>query len=319
MAVKVKIEKANPSIPDDFIFSVLSSTIGLSKEEFEKLKGEKGISIYVKDEEAVNKLKLIAQKHSSLIKIEFEKTAEGGAFSITNKLVRSNVGLALSWSALLVVFTLLSMVPILGFFVNFLSGAFYYGFVLYVAYSLKDGDSFEEKIKELKIGDVFREYLGAGFGMSLGFFVLSLLGIAVLVVFGIIFGSLGAFSDIITYGDLREGFTGSMIALSVLILLVVMWLVYAIPLLFSKSIREKPDFGSAFMEVLKMFTPSFIGESFSGRYVSVGGIWSLIITVGMIAFFLTFVFIITIPVSLLILYWMNLFLAVLSVLYIKKS
>ncbi len=324
MAVKITVKKAQSSVPDDFILNILSSTVGMSEKDFHKLKREDGsISIYVSEKSAIEKLKLISEKYSSMVRVEIEDIKDnsgGSAFSLTTSLVKANLGLAVTWSVLVVLFSLLSAIPFVGFLITLFSGAFYYGFILYCAYSLLRDESEPGVVfRNLKVGDVFREYLGAGFGMSLGFMLISIALLFVMLILFVVFGSLGAISDMITYGTLREGFTGSLIVGAILVGLLGMWLLYVMPLIITKVIKnKKPDFTSSLMEVIKIVTPSFLKESFSGMYISVGAMWSLIITVGLIAFFLTFVFIITIPVSLLILYWIDIYLVVVSVMYIRN-
>ncbi len=324
MSVKVTIKKVQSSVPDEFILNILSSTVGMSEEEFQKLKRIDGsISIYVSDNSAIEKLKLISEKYSYMVRVEIEDVKDnysGGAFSLTTGLVKANLGLAVTWSVLVVLFSLLSAIPFVGFFITLFSGAFYYGFILYCAYSLLRAEGEPNIVfRNLKVGDVFREYLGAGFGMSLGFMLISMAMLFVMLILFVVFGSLGAISDMITYGTLREGFVGSLIVGAILVILFGMWLLYVMPLIVAKAVRtKKPTFASSLIDVIRIVTPSFLKESFSGMYIPVGAMWSLIITVGLIAFFLTFVLIITIPVSLLILYWINVYLAVVSAMYIRN-
>ena len=324
MSVKVTIKKVQSSVPDEFILNILSSTVGMSEEEFHKLKRIDGsISIYVSDNSAIEKLKLISEKYSSMVRVEIEDVKDnysGGAFSLTISLVKANLSLAVTWSVLVVLFSLLSAIPFVGFFITLFLGAFYYGFILYCAYSLLRAEGkHKEVFKSLKMSDVFGEYLGAGFGMSLGFMLISIALLFVMLILFVVFGSLGAISDMITYGTLREGFVGSLIVGAILVILFGMWLLYVMPLIVAKAVRtKKPTFASSLIDVIRIVTPSFLKESFSGMYIPVGAMWSLIITVGIVTFFLTFVLIITIPVSLLILYWLNVYLAVVSAMYIRN-
>ncbi|WP_457600189.1 hypothetical protein [Hydrogenivirga sp.] len=326
MAVRVRIGKSNPDVPDDFIFSVLSSVLGIGEEEFRSIKAEDGtFSLYVKDPSAIIRLQEIAEKHSSLLKIDFEKPSSGGGlFSIVNTAVKSNWGLALSWGAVVLLMIILSIVPVLGFFLNVVLSVFYYAFTLYVAHRLMSVELQEDKVREvvskLRLSEAFSGYMAPGFGFWLGFVVLYILSAVIVVVLSLVFGGLGALSDLSTHGRVGGGVLGSLIVVFLLVMLFWLWLIYALPLMFARALSEgAPTFNTSFMAVVSVFTPSFLKESFSNAYLGVGGMWSLAMTVGIIGFVIAFAFIITIPVAFLILYWLQIFLSVSSVAYIKKA
>ncbi len=325
MALRVVIEKNSPEVPDDFLFSVLSSTLGVNEEEFQKLKREDGsVSIYVKDPSAILKLQQISEKHSSLLKITFEDSSSGGGiFSLTNTAVKSNWGLAVSWGAVVVLLSLLSMVPIVGLFVSIVSSAFYYAFLLLMSHRFKETELSPESVrsvmKELSLGEAFSRYMGSGFGFWLGFIVLSILSMVLFFALAFVFGGLGAISDIASYGRVGGSTLGAVFVVVFLVLIFWLWLFYVLPLMVSRAIlRGKPSFESTFMAVVSIFTPSFVKESFSNNYIGIGGMWSLVLTVGIIGFTLAIVLIITIPVAILILYWLQIYLSLSAVSYIKR-
>jgi len=324
VAVRVVVSKNNPDVPDDFIFNVLSSTLGISEEEFKNIKSEDGsVSLYVKDPEAIFKLQSIADKHSSLINISFEQPYSGGLFSFTNTAVKSNWGLVLSWGAVVIVMFILSMVPIFGILVNLFLSVFYYAFTLFVAHRLLRVDLSVESIRrlfgELKLSETFSGYMGAGFGFWLGFIVIYILSLIVFGLLAILFGGLGVVSDLINYGKVGGGAMGALLLVFFLMFLFWLWLFYAFPLMVAKAlVNGEPDLSTSFKAVVSVLTPSFVKESFSSRYIGIGGMWSLAVTVGIMGFVLTIVLIITIPVAILILYWMQIFLSISAVSYIKR-
>lgn len=326
MAVRVVISKGNPEVPDEFIFSVLSSTLGIEEEEYRSIKREDGsVSLYVKDPEAIVKLQNIAEKHASLINVAFEKPSSGGGlFSLTNTSVKSNWGLVLSWGAVVLLMFILSMVPIFGIFINLFLSVFYYAFSLFVAHKLLGADLSPESVKELfgklRLAETFSEYLGAGFGFWLGFLVLYILSFVVFGVIAVLFGGLGAVSDLMNYGRVGSGTVGAMFLVFLLMFIFWLWVFYAFPLMVARALSDgNPTLGSSFKAVVSVLTPSFLKESFSGSYVGIGGMWSLAVTVGIIGFLLTVVLIVTIPVAILILYWLQVFLSMSAVSYIKRS
>jgi hypothetical protein len=324
MAVRVTIRKKDPDVPDDFILGILSGILRMDEEEFKRIKAEDGsVSLYVKDSEAVLKLRQIAERHSSLVEIVFsESPSEGGLFSITNTAVRSNWGLALSWCAFVLVVFLLSFIPLIGFFFNIVFGAFYCAFTLFVSYNLMggeiDSDSVSRVMKSLRFGEVFSKYIGAGFGFWLGLLLIYVVGTVFFL------GSAVALLNSIQYG--RTGGDNSaaiFIAIFIIALLVFffwLWAIYSLPLMFSRVLRrgESLSFKSSLRAVISLFTPSFLKESFSNTYFSVGGMWSLVFTVGLFGTLLLFALIVTVPIALLTLYWMQIFLSLSVVSYIRK-
>ncbi|RLJ71558.1 hypothetical protein BCF55_1862 [Hydrogenivirga caldilitoris] len=325
MAVRVVISKSNPDIPDEFIFSVLSSTLGMTEEEYKSIRGEDGsVSLYVRDPGVIIKLQQIHEKHSSLLKVSFESAPSGGVFSLTNEAVKANWGLVLSWGAVVVLMAILSLLPILGVVINIFLSVFYYAFPIFVAHRLSGSELTPEGVRDvmakLRLGEAFSSYLGAGFGFWLGFLVMYVLSVLIFVVLALLFGGLGVFSDLINHGSLKEGAVGAVLLVFFLMFLFWLWIFYSLPLIVARCFAKgSPSFESSFLAVLSVFTVPFIKESFSNRYVGIGGIWSLALTVGVMGLVVSLVLIITIPVSVLILYWLQIFLSVCAVFYIKKS
>ncbi|MDQ7083126.1 MAG: hypothetical protein Q9N34_09430 [Aquificota bacterium] len=153
-------------MPENFVFSVLSSILRMKREEYERIKGKDGsVSLYVKDPEAIVKLQEVGEKYPELIDVSFERASQGDLFSLTNRAVKSNIGLALSWSTILFLLLLLSVVPLIGIVFNQLTSMFLYAFLIMVASELKDTDLeavLRRKFRSVKIGRAFSDYLGAG-------------------------------------------------------------------------------------------------------------------------------------------------------------
>jgi len=310
MAVKVTVRRKNEEVPEEFVYSVLMSTLKMNREEYEKLKKEDGsVSVYVSDPEALLRLQEIGEKHSELVEVIFERDSDGNLFSASISGVKSNWGLAFSWSAVVLVLMLISLVPIIGFFTNILLSVFMYSFIIYAASELMGG-SVEKVFESMSFGEIFSKHMANGFGMWLGVFIVSLVFVAVAVVSMVLFGAMGGFSDLLTYGRLREGAVLSVFVVFILMMVVGLWVMYAVPLMVSKAVENgSPTFESSFLAPFNLFKPSFIKETFSNWYLKIGGIWSLGVTVGTLGAVILSVLILTIPIALLVLYWMNVMLA----------
>ena len=320
MSVRVTIRRRREEVPEEFIYSILVNTLGMSREEYERIKNEDGsVSLYVKDPEALLKLQEIGEKHSELVEIVFERESAGSLFSKSIDAVRANWGLAFSWSALVFLLILLSLVPIVGFFASVIMNVFMYSFIIYASLELLGGSA--EKIFEgLSLGEVFSKHMANGFGMWLGFLVIGIGFFVVSIVLIFTFGALGSISDLMSYGDVREGAFVSVMIVLLLLLAVGMWYVYALPLLVAKLIEKgNPNFERSFLAPFNLFKPSFIKETFSSWYLRVGGVWSLGITAGVMGAALLSALIITIPAALLVMYWINVFLAVCSAESVKRG
>ena len=311
MLVRVTIRKRSEEIPEEFIYSVLMSTLRMGREDYERIKGKDGsVSVYVSDPEALLKLQEIGEKHSELIEITFEKDTVGGLFSASLEAVKANLGLALSWSAIFLLLALLSIIPILGFFLNIFLSVFIYSFIIYTGSELLKGDV-KGTFRNLKLGEVFSKYISSGFGMWLATFLVSTAFIIFAFVLFAIFGSLGGISDLIKYGAFREGVALSALVVFLILFLIGLWVIYAYPMVIAKILEGgEPNFGNSFLAPFNLFKPSFIKETFSSGYLRIGGVWSLGVTVGTIGAVLLAALIITIPLALIILYWLNVFFAI---------
>lgn len=313
MQVRVTIRRRSEEVPEDFVYSVLMSTLRMNREEYERIKNEDGsVSLYVRDPEALLKLQEIGEKHSEFVEITFEKGSAGGLFSSSIEAVKANWGLAFSWSAVIFLLFLISLVPILGFFASVLINVFIYAFIIYASSKLLRGTA-DKVFKDLSLSEVFSKHMANGFGMWLGFLLISIGFMVVSVILMFTFGALGSFSDLVNYGRVREGAFVAIFIVVLLILTVGLWYVYALPLLIGKLIEKgEPDFEKSFLAPFNLFKPSFIKETFSNWYLRIGGIWSLGATAGFIGAVLLSALIITIPAALIVLYWTNVFFAICS-------
>ena len=320
MSVRVTIRRKNEEVPEDFVYSVLMSTLRMSREEYEKIRGEDGsVSVYVNDPKAILKLQEISERYSEFLDIIFEKGSAGGVFSSSIEAVKSNWGLAFSWSAVVFVLLLLSMVPILGFFASVLMNVFVYAFIIYASSRLLNG-SVDRVFKSLSLGEAFSKHMASGFGMWLGFLVIGIGFLAVSLILVFAFGALGGISDLVNYGRVREGALISVTIVLLLILIVGLWYIYALPLLVAKLLEKgEPNFERSFLAPFNIIKPSFVRETFSNWYLRVGGIWSVGVTAGMTGALLLSILIITIPAALLIIYWMNVLFAICSAESVRRG
>ncbi len=313
MSVRVTIRRRREEVPEEFVYSVLVSTLGMSREEYERIKNEDGsVSLYVKDPEALLKLQEIGEKHSELVEIVFERESAGGLFSVSIGAVRANWGLAFSWSAVVFLLLLISLVPIIGFFASVLLNVFMYSFIIYASSELLGGSA-ERIFEGLSLREVFSKHMANGFGMWLGFLVIGIGFFVVSLILIFAFGALGGISDIVNYGTVREGAFVSILIVFLLLLTVGLWYVYALPLLIAKLVEKgDPNFERSFLTPFNLFKPSFIRETFSNWYLRIGGIWSIGVTAGFMGATLLSVLIITIPAALLVMYWINVLFAICS-------
>jgi len=54
VVVRVKVSGRDRSVPEEFLFSVLTSVLGMSREEYERVKGEDGsVTLYIRDPAAL--------------------------------------------------------------------------------------------------------------------------------------------------------------------------------------------------------------------------------------------------------------------------
>ncbi len=160
MPVRVTIRRRSEEVPEEFIYSVLMNTLKMNREEYEKIKNEDGsASLYVKDPEAILKLQDIGEKHSKLIEVIFEEESIVKIFSSSIEAVKSNWGLAFSWSAVMFILLLISLVPIIGFFVSVLTSAFIYAFTIYASSRLLKGSA-AKVFKNLSLSEVFFKAYG---------------------------------------------------------------------------------------------------------------------------------------------------------------
>ena len=323
MPVRVTIRRRSEEVPEEFIYSVLMNTLKMNREEYEKIKNEDGsASLYVKDPEAILKLQDIGEKHSKLIEVIFEEESIVKIFSSSIEAVKSNWGLALSWSAVMFILLLISLVPIIGFFVSVLTSAFIYAFTIYASSRLLKGST-AKVFKNLSLSEVFSKHMANGFGMWLGFLLITIGFLVVSAALIFAFGMLGSISDLIkyghTYGRVREGTLISILVALLILLTVLLWYVYALPLLIAKLLEKgEPDFNKSFLAAFELLKPSFIKETFSNWYLRVGGIWSLGVTIGFTGAILLAALIITIPMALLLLYWTNVLFAICSAESVKR-
>ncbi len=313
MQVRVTIRRRSEEVPEEFIYSVLMSALRMNREEYERIKNEDGsVSLYVKDPEALLKLQEIGEKHSELVEIIFEKGSAGGLFSSSIEAVKSNWGLAFSWSAVIFLLFLISLVPIIGFFASVLINVFIYAFIIYASSRLLKGNV-DKVFRDLSLSEVFSKHMANGFGMWLGFLLISIGFMVVSLVLIFAFGALGGISDLMNYGKVKEGALVSVVIVFLLLLTVGMWYVYALPLLIGKLIEKgEPDFEKSFLAPFTLFKPSFIKETFSNWYLRIGGIWALGATAGFMGAVILSALIITIPVALVVLYWTNVLFAICS-------
>jgi len=311
MSLGVRIYKKDPNIPDSVVHNIIKYALEITEEEAQKYKTEQGYFYFkVNDPIAIHKLSEFADKYSNLITIEFSEDTPKNPYTLAMVAVRSNWGLAVVWSAIYLVLLLLSLLPVLGIFFGIVLQIFIFSFSVMVAKSLLEVDLEEKAIErvfsKMTIGSV-KNFMGAGAGLWLG-------GLLVGLLIGIFFFFISSLAE----EDPRDFTTLLLVVL--IILLLVMWLFYAYPLILARVIKvENPTFETGLMAFLSLLTPSFIKESFSNEYLGLGGVYLFVASAALIAMIVAFMFIITIPVTLLILYWLSIYAAFVAVFYVKNK
>lgn len=323
MALRVTIRRKNEEVPEDFIYSVVMSVFSMNKEEYDKIKNEDGsVTLFVNDPQLIVKLQQVHDKHGDLIDISFDKVQDDSFFTASINAVKSNWGLALSWSAIFFVLMLISVVPLIGFVASILYSAFMNAFVICVADRLfsNKGKGVNSVFAEMKIGEVFSSYIGSGFGLWLGLALISIGLAVVFLILAFVFGGMGAITDMVQYGNVGGGTATSLFVVIALFFIVGMWVFYVMPMVVARVVEKGASkFEAGFMGAISLFHPNTIKESFSNSYLKIGGIWTLVASVGILLFVIAIMLIITLPVAILILYWMNIFLGMSAYRYLSQE
>ncbi len=307
--------------------NILSGILGYRVENCERAFLEKGEIHLDLSSEMVNKLMEVSRNYpffhveaiGSLSPQQIGAESKHGkdAFSESWALIKENPGFFFAYSVVWALFTILSMIPFFGFIFSFISSLLMYSTLLYI--------SVNSLLKERKGLEFFniKRYIPASFGINVGSWVL-LIAVALLFLFilfplGFVSGLGGVISESEIEKGMLRGMLSGFIVWALLLLTFMGYYIYAIPLIYTKSIRSGLTLEAGFKAVFYPFTPSGIKEAFSNAYFRHTVYWLVFITVVGTLALVSAVTIVLIPVALILLCWMLSYTALVIRNYIASS
>jgi hypothetical protein len=185
---------------------------------------------------------------------------------LTKEVFSLNKGLFLAISAIVVLLSLLSNIPILGLIASVLSGILMFALFFFVGkvfYEAEDMDTFVEAIRTMRLSELWNRYWKASFGAYLGWVLVVLL---YLLIAGLILGIAGAGNDLMMASEGNDPM--AMLALlpaTILPLILLALLLYVTPLVFANIIKTD-TFNDAFKAVFSIFSKDIWRRAFTGAY-----------------------------------------------------
>lgn len=179
------------------------------------------------------------------------------AFSLSKESFALNKGFFLTYAAILIVLGILGMIPIVNLFTSILSGILTAALTIAVGQRFVKAESIDdyiEKIKTLRIGQVWSDHAGAATGAYLGFILLTLLFALPIIFMGFLFGG-SVSADAL--------FTQPIIVLY--ILLAAALFLYVAPLIYAYVI-EAQNFGEGFRATWRFFSKELWQRAFKKGY-----------------------------------------------------
>jgi len=230
-------------------------------------------------------------------------------------------------TALLLVLSLLSMLPLVSFFASIFQGILFYALAYWFVDRLRQSDDvpdFRDRMRLDSAKEMLLGFFGPAAGYYVGFMVLSLLMMVVTV---LILWLSGGFSAIeVTVRQMQTAgnpspeqvaaFYGQIFGASApalaFMLLSSLFFSYLWPLVYGYALLQK-SFGDSFNAVFMLFSPRFWKSSFSWPYFRLVSLWMLIVLGVFILMAVAFATIFLMPIAVLILMWLIYFTATVSV------
>jgi len=178
-----------------------------------------------------------------------------------------------SFLAMAVIFGLyiLSVIPLLGFFIAIVAGIALFSVQTFVAKTLISSNSdeeYDEKVQGAVLKDLLTRHLNVASGGFLGFFVIEIIMIVImftLFVLSVGLESLMQLSDQTMTPEQQMQIFQSMGGIGLIFVLVAMFLAYIYPLALAK-VYASEDFGEAFAAIFTMFSPTVWKASLNVQY-----------------------------------------------------
>jgi hypothetical protein len=185
---------------------------------------------------------------------------------LTKEVFALNKGLFLGITAIVILLSLLSNIPLLGLVASVLSGILMFALFFFVGkvfYEAADMDAFVETIRTTTISKLWSNYWKPSFGAYLGWVLIILL---FLVIAGVIVGITGAGDKFMMASQSNDPM--AMLAIlpaTILPLLLLALLLYVMPLVFANIIKTD-NFNDAFKAVFTIFSKDVWRRAFTGAY-----------------------------------------------------
>lgn len=307
--VLVVVKLRGKETPVALTCNILSGLLGFRLENCEKDLKEKGEVLIGVDRQKLRDFLHSAEAYPFLSVKLLERenignmsTGDGSLFSESWQLLRANPGFFAAYGFLWLILVVLSLVPLLGFLVSLFTGFYYYLGILYLAvHRLSESNS------PLQFSRLWH-YLGPAVGIYLGGLLLMFLMFVGFFFLFLIFGGLGMLSDLPHSLEAGEytggpGLLSALIAYFLLLLLWLLYYLYTLPLVYSRTIVNGLNFEAGFRSVFYPFTVKGLREAFSNTYFKLIVYLAVVLTVGTMLAILSMITILLIPVAVILFLW----------------
>ena len=236
------------------------------------------------------------------------------ALALAWNFFKGNYALNFAVVAILIVLNILGMLPIIGMLFIFgysileLSVQIFFGRRVSEVTTEED---MQQVAAQTKIGEFLTTYLPQAAGAFLAIFLLTLV---VAALFGVLFSISGGISNgmemMSQSGAAMEAQMGQVLFVvglpSLLFILLLAVLFYFFPAVMGRVIKSE-DFVSAFKSIFLIFAPSLWKSTFNKEYFLLILVWSVIVTIAVVAIMLMMSTIVLIPVALILAYLLSLY------------
>jgi len=217
---------------------------------------------------------------------------------------KGNLKLNLLAILVMFVFTIFSLIPLLGIIFSLLTYLIVFSYQVYIGKHISVFDNEEgiiEFVKNINLSDYLFKYLPISLGAWFGFL---LVGVLYFIVFAGLFMLTGSTLNYDIYGNMQLSSTSVIIILFALILFGL--LLYIYPAIMGKIFTSN-NLGDAFKNVFLFFNIKFWKETFNAKYFLLILIWSIISILGIIIGEVMIFSIILLPIGLIIIYYIGLY------------
>ena len=204
---------------------------------------------------------------------------------LTKEIFSLNKGLFLGITAIVILLSLLSNIPIVGLIATVLSGILLFSLLFFIGkrfYHSATMDEFVESIKSMTIANLWQSYWKPSLGAYLGWVILAL---AMMLLIGLIVGISGQGSTLIA--AMQSGDPMALLATlpaMILPLTIVAFVIYVAPLVFANIIKTD-NFNDAFKAAFTIFSKDVWKRAFTGtyfKYMGLLGLWLILFFVAIL-------------------------------------